>query len=82
MPDYAGSVERTKLSKGETDKLGNNSFTLPKSLKICGGESVTWTEDVTYADEIRVCSGSTLTIQSEVGFVPDGKNLLWNVAGN
>ena len=49
------------------------SFTLPKSLKICGGENVTWTEEVTYADEIRVCSGSTLTIKSEVGFVPDGK---------
>ena len=55
------------------DSAVHESFSLPKSLQICGGESVTWTEDVTYADEIRVCTGSTLTIKSEVGFVPDGK---------
>lgn len=49
------------------------SFTIPKSLTICDAGSITWTEDITYVDEIRVCAGSTLTIQSEVRFVEGGK---------
>ena len=49
-----------------------DTFTLPVSLKICGGEIETWDEDITYVDEIRVCEGSTLTIKSEVSMVENG----------
>ena len=49
-----------------------DTFTLPVSLKICGGTNETWNEDITYVDEIRVCEGSTLTIKSEVSMVENG----------
>ncbi len=53
-----------------------DSFTLPHSLKICDGMEETWDEDITYADEIRVCSGSKLTINASVGFVEGGKIII------
>jgi hypothetical protein len=43
-----------------------------KSLTICDGGTTTWTEDITHVDKIRVCSGSTLIIQSKVEFLEDG----------
>ncbi len=55
-----------------------DTFTLPTSLQICDNTHVTWDENVTYADEIRICSGSTLTISEgvTVGFVENGKIIL------
>ncbi|MFU8844973.1 MAG: metallophosphoesterase family protein, partial [Bacteroidales bacterium] len=50
-----------------------DTYIQPYAYKICNNEHVTWDQDITYADEIRICSGSTLTITSEVGFVENGK---------
>ncbi|MFU8845083.1 MAG: metallophosphoesterase family protein, partial [Bacteroidales bacterium] len=62
-----------KVNVIDKDGLHFEDFNVPQTLKICNNQHVTWDQNITYADEIRVCSGSTLTITSEVGFVENGK---------
>jgi predicted phosphodiesterase len=56
------------------DYEGNHieDFTLPRSLRICNNVHITWNEDITYADKIRICAGSTLSINANVSFVEGG----------
>ncbi len=73
--DISGDYARVDII--EPDGVVFESFNLPKtSLQVCNGENQTWEEDITYADEVRVCTGSTLTIKSEVGFVQNGKLII------
>jgi len=72
------SIEDNMMKVNIIDKNGVHyeDFNVPHSLKICDGMEETWDEDITYADEIRVCSGSKLTINASVGFVEGGKIII------
>ena len=67
---FSQHVINVKSHAGNADKkVGIGAF----SLTICDHGISTWTEDVIFVDDVRICSKSTLIIQSKVEFVSNGK---------
>lgn len=69
------TIDNDLLTVDIIDIDGNlfESFTTPKSLNICNNENVLWNKDLANIGNIRICSGSTLTITSTVSFVSNAK---------
>jgi hypothetical protein len=57
------------------DKDGNHfeDFAVPQSTLICDNQNVIWDNDMIYCDDVRICSGSSLTISTEVKFAAGSK---------
>jgi hypothetical protein len=69
------SIDNDLLTVNIIDNNGVEfeSFSIPKSLQICDNENVIWNKDLNQIGDVRICSGSTLTITSIVGFMENAK---------
>jgi hypothetical protein len=69
------SILNDLLTVDIIDNNGNlfESFTTPKSLNICNNENVLWNKELANIGDVRICSGSTLTITNTVSFVSNAK---------
>ena len=60
----------------DLDGVDRDPFVIPVSYKLCNEENTVWENGNYYADEIRVCDGSILTIKTTVKFEEDGKIII------
>ncbi|MBW6537868.1 MAG: metallophosphoesterase, partial [Mariniphaga sp.] len=66
-----GDIMKVNVIDKEGDEV--ESFAVPKTFTICNNTNALWNEDIVLADNVIVCSGSTLTITSMVSFTEYAK---------
>lgn len=60
----------------DLEGIDRDPFHIPLSYNICDDENTIWENGNYYADEIRICTGSILTIKTTVKFEENGKIII------